>query len=90
MEVQFVLQLCREALLLILILSGPPILTSLVVGLLISVFQATTQIQEQTLSFVPKILLVFGILGLMGPWLISQIVLFTTRIYSAIPQVIGS
>lgn len=89
MEIQFVLQICREALLLILVLSGPPILTSLVVGLLISIFQATTQIQEQTLTFVPKIVLVFAILGLMGPWMISQVILFTQRIYSAIPKIIG-
>ncbi|NNE09295.1 MAG: flagellar biosynthesis protein FliQ, partial [Gemmatimonadetes bacterium] len=79
----------REALLLILVLSGPPILTSLVVGLLISIFQATTQIQEQTLTFVPKIVLVFAILGRMGPWMISQVIQFTQRIYSAIPKIIG-
>ncbi len=90
MEIQFVMQLCREALLLILILSGPPILTSLVVGLIISIFQATTQIQEQTLTFVPKILFVFGILGLLGPWLISQIVIFTSRVFESIPKVIGA
>ena len=89
MEVQFVLQLCREALLLILLLSGPPILASLVIGLLVSLFQATTQIQEQTLTFVPKIVVVFAVIGILGPWLISQIVIFTTRIYEAVPHVVG-
>jgi flagellar biosynthetic protein FliQ len=89
METQFVLQLSREALLLILVLSGPPILASLAIGLLISLFQATTQIQEQTLTFVPKIVIVFAVIGLLGPWLISQIVLFTTKIYQAIPYVVG-
>jgi flagellar biosynthetic protein FliQ len=73
----------------ILILSAPPILASLAVGLMISLFQATTQIQEQTLTFVPKIVVVFAVLGILGPWLISQVVIFTTRIYSAIPHVVG-
>jgi len=89
METQFVLQLSREALLLILVLSGPPILASLVIGLMISLFQATTQIQEQTLTFVPKIVVVFAVIGLLGPWLIGQIVRFTTKIYEAFPYVIG-
>lgn len=86
MELTFVLKLCNEALLMILILSGPALITSLVVGLMISVFQATTQIQEQTLTFVPKIVAVFLVIGLLGNWLISQLVVFSARIYSLIPR----
>jgi flagellar biosynthetic protein FliQ len=89
MESQFVLQLCRETLVLILVLSGPPLIVSLVVGLVISVFQATTQIQEQTLSFVPKMITVFGVLIITGPWLIAQLVMFSARIFEAIPRISG-
>jgi flagellar biosynthetic protein FliQ len=86
----FALKLCNEALLLILILSGPALLASLVVGLLVSIFQATTQVQEQTLTFVPKIVVTFLTIMLLGSWLLSQLVVFTQRIYQLIPRVIGA
>jgi len=89
MDIAFVLKLCNEALLLILILSAPALIASLTVGLLISIFQATTQIQEQTLTFVPKIVFTFLAIGLTGSWLIAQIVLFATRIYQLIPRISG-
>ncbi len=74
-------QLSYQALLMILILSGPPILISMVVGLLVAVFQAATQIQEQTLSFTVKLVAVIGTLLLMGGWLGGQILQFTNTIF---------
>lgn len=89
MEAQYALRLCREALVLVLVLSGPALLASLVIGLIVSVFQAMTQVQEQTLSSVPKIVAVFAVLAITGPWLISQLVSFTVRLFSSIPRIGG-
>jgi flagellar biosynthesis protein FliQ len=78
----------QQALLLVLVVSAPPVLMSLVVGFLISVFQATTQIQEQTLSFAPKVIAVFGVLALAGPWIGSQLVRFTFHVFDQFPAII--
>ena len=75
----------REALYLTLIASAPPIVISLIVGFAISLFQATTQIQEQTLTFAPKILIVFGVLGLAGPWIGHQLLAFTFELFDRFP-----
>lgn len=82
---QFFLKATNEALILILVLSAPPLLISLAVGLLISLFQATTQIQEQTLTFVPKIAAVFLTLALTGYWMLSQMIRFTHQLFWNIP-----
>lgn len=74
-------QLSYQALLMILILSGPPILISTLIGLFVAVFQAATQIQEQTLSFTVKLIAVIGTLLLMGGWLGGQILQFTKVIF---------
>jgi type III secretion protein S len=74
-------QLCYQALLMILLLSGPPIIISMIVGLFIAVFQAATQIQEQTLSFTVKLVAVIVTLLLMGGWLGGQILQFTNTIF---------
>ena len=79
----------QQALLLVLISSGPPIVLSLIVGFAVSVFQATTQIQEQTLSFAPKIVVVFGVLGLAGPWIGTNLLRFTFHIFDRFPLIIG-
>lgn len=78
----------RDAIFHILILSAPMLLSALIVGLVISVFQATTQIQEQTLSFVPKVLAIFLVLMLAGPWLLTTLVEFTLSIFNQIGNVI--
>jgi flagellar biosynthetic protein FliQ len=78
----------QEALYLCLLVSAPPIILSLVVGFLISVFQATTQIQEQTLSFAPKVIVVFGTLALVGSWMGSQLVRFTFHVFDRFPALI--
>jgi flagellar biosynthetic protein FliQ len=80
--------LTQEALFLVLVCSGPPVVMSLVVGFLVSVFQATTQIQEQTLSFAPKVVIVFGVLGLSGAWIGAQLMRFTFHIYDRFPALI--
>lgn len=74
-------QLCYQALLMIMLLSGPPILISMAVGLFVAIFQAATQIQEQTLSFTVKLIAVIFTLLLMGGWLGSQILQFTNTIF---------
>jgi len=84
MTTDFVIYIAREALMIFFILL--PILgTGLIVGLAIGVFQATTQINEMTLTFVPKIILVFLVIFLLTPWLLDLIVSFTMEIFSQIP-----
>lgn len=69
--------------------AAPPLLTALGIGLLISLFQAVTQINEMTLSFIPKILGVAGVLTLFGPYMIQSMVEFTRRIITNIPVMAG-
>ena len=86
---QQITYITQEALFLILICSGPPVVMSLVVGFMVSVFQATTQIQEQTLSFAPKVVVVFGVLGLSGAWIGAQLMRFTFHIFDRFPTMLG-
>ncbi|MCP3163873.1 flagellar biosynthesis protein FliQ [Myxococcus qinghaiensis] len=78
----------QEALFLVLVVSAPPVLMSLIVGFIISLFQATTQIQEQTLTFAPKVIIVFGVLAMTGPWIGSQLVRFTFHVFDRFPALI--
>jgi type III secretion protein S len=78
--------LSYQALMLILILSGPPILISMVLGLLVAIFQAATQIQEQTLSFTVKLFAVILSVMMMGGWLSGQMIQFTTTIFNGIAK----
>ncbi|MBI5544279.1 MAG: flagellar biosynthesis protein FliQ [Deltaproteobacteria bacterium] len=84
----YVANITREALYLTLIASAPPIFISLVVGFIISLFQATTQIQEQTLTFAPKIIIVFGVLALAGPWIGHQLLAFTYQMFDRFPYMV--
>jgi flagellar biosynthetic protein FliQ len=77
----------REGLLLVLILSAPPLIASLVLGLVIGVFQAATQIQDQTVSFVPKLVVVVVVLIALGPLLGAQLLRFTQAIFAALPLI---
>ncbi|WP_280553089.1 flagellar biosynthesis protein FliQ [Halomonas sp. 25-S5] len=72
-----------------LLLAGPLLLTALATGLLVSLFQAATQINEMTLSFIPKILAVFTVLVLAGPWLLKLITNFTIELFTNIPSMIS-
>jgi flagellar biosynthesis protein FliQ len=78
----------HQGLALVIMVSLPPVLMALTVGLIIAVFQATTQIQEQTLSFAPKVIAVFGVLALVGPWIGSQLVRFTFHVFDQFPAII--
>ena len=68
----------------------PMLLVGLVVGLAVSVFQAVTQIQEQTLSFIPKILGLVAVIAIAGPWMLGTIVTWTTELWQQIPNYVGS
>jgi flagellar biosynthesis protein FliQ len=86
---QLVIDLCREAITMALLIAGPMLVVALGVGLLISVIQAVTQIQEQTLVFVPKLLLVAGCFLVALPWLLQQLVRYTTTLFRSIPTIAG-
>lgn len=88
MTPETVLYLGREALYTILLVSAPILGGSLLIGLLISVFQATTQIQEQTLTFVPKIVVVLLVVAFFGPWMLKVLSAFTTNLFINIPHLI--
>ena len=85
---EYFIAIAKQTLFLALILTGPPVLTALLVGLTISILQATTQVQEQTLTFVPKLVSIITVLALMGPWMLSQLVSFATQIYGSFPTYI--
>jgi flagellar biosynthetic protein FliQ len=84
-----VIGVVQHALLMTATLSGPILLGCLVVGLLVSVFQSVTSIQEQTLSFVPKLLVVAAIIFFSGHWMLSELTGFTTTLYGQIPSLIA-
>jgi len=86
---QQVLDIARDAVLVIIKLCAPLLGVALIVGLAVSIFQATTQIQEQTLSFAPKILAVFLSIFIFGPWLMTTIKEFTLRLYNSILRFIS-
>lgn len=89
MTPESVMDLAYQGMRITLLMAGPLLLTALLVGLLISLFQAATQINEMTLSFIPKILAVFTVLVLAGPWMIKLIVDFTRELFGNIPLMIG-
>jgi flagellar biosynthetic protein FliQ len=80
--------IARETLLTAIILAGPPLLVGMLVGLIISMFQAVTQINEQTLSFVPKILAIFISLLIFGPWMLKILTDFSVNILGNLHNVI--
>lgn len=84
-----VINLASQAIGLAISVGGPMLLASLVIGLLVSVFQAVTQIQEQSLTLIPKIAGIVLILVLLGPWMLDKFVAYTTNLYSAIPTIVG-
>ncbi len=85
MTQEMVISIGREALTLTLLVSAPMLLLALVVGLAISIFQAVTQINEVTITFIPKIIAVSVALLVFLPWMIHMVVDFTTRLYALIP-----
>ena len=89
MTPQMVLTIGREALTLLLMISLPVLLTVLVVGLVVSIFQAVTQINENTLSFVPKLVAAVLVFAVAGPWMLSTVVDFIRRTIENIPNALG-
>ncbi|MFW5435159.1 flagellar biosynthesis protein FliQ [Paenibacillus apiarius] len=89
MSAEFIIGLAGQAVFTVLKVSAPMLAIALVVGLLISVFQATTQIQEQTLAFVPKIIAVMVAILLFGPWILTTVVDFTHNILNNLHLYIG-
>lgn len=81
MNEALIIELGQQTLFTILLMSAPMLGIGLIVGLAVSIFQATTQIQEATLAFIPKIVAVFASIVIFGPWLLSIIISFTTRLF---------
>jgi flagellar biosynthetic protein FliQ len=84
-----IVNLATQAMELALKVAGPLMLVGLVVGLVVSVFQAVTQIQEQSLSFIPKIIGMAVVIVVLGPWMLGQLVDYAQSLYLQIPQLVG-
>ena len=89
MSQEFVISIAENSVWTVLLVAGPLLVIALVLGLLVSIFQATTQIQEQTLAFIPKIVGVLFALIIFGPWMLSQLTNFTYQLYSNLHRFIG-
>ena len=89
MDSQQAFELGQNGLLMLLMISAPVLLTVLVVGLVVSIFQAATQINEATLSFVPKVVAAVAVLAIAGPWRLTMLVEYIQRTLLAIPTAVG-
>ncbi len=89
MNAQIVLTMGQEALLMLLLVSAPVLGAALVVGLLVSLFQAVTQIHEATLAFVPKLIAVIAVFAIAGPWMLTMLVEYLKRTMEAIPSMVA-
>jgi len=85
----FIVQITNEAILITIVISMPSILLSLFIGVGVAIFSATTQIQEQTLSFVPKMIAVFAVLAASGPWIGSTMIRFASRCLGGFVEVMN-
>jgi len=83
-----VMKLAQDALMTVAKLSGPILVITLAVGLLVSIFQALTQINEATLSFIPKIVIVGLLIALAGPWMLDVVVSYTNELFENIPDLV--
>ena len=89
MDAQQVFTVSQEGLYLMLIVSAPILLSVLLIGLIVSVFQAATQIHEATLSFVPKVIGAVAVLAIAGPWMLTTLVEYLQRTLQSIPGAVG-
>ncbi|MBI9100567.1 MAG: flagellar biosynthesis protein FliQ [Spirochaetaceae bacterium] len=85
----FIVSLLRSSIIQTLSIAAPVLLTSMLIGLIISIFQAVTSIQDQTLTFVPKIVAILTIIGLFGAWMINSMANFTSNLFNLIPTIAG-
>lgn len=88
MSIGMIVNVMRDGIFQVFILSAPILLAALAVGLIVAIFQATTSIQEQTLTFVPKILTILGMLALLGGWMFSVLRDYTVHLFEIIPKLI--
>lgn len=89
MTPESVLSLAQQAMMVTLMMAAPPLLAALLMGLLVSVFQAATQINEMTLSFIPKLVAIFVVLVLFGPWMLNILLDYIRQLFTGIPGMIG-
>ncbi len=89
MDQDTVVSLATRAMTLAIEVAGPLLLVGLVIGLVVSIFQAVTQIQEQSLSFIPKIVGLAALIVILGPWMLGQLVSYAQNLYMSIPQLIS-
>ena len=89
MTPETIMSMGNQAIHVSLLLAAPLLLVALVTGLLISLFQAATQINEMTLSFIPKLLAVFATLVIAGPWMLGTVLDYMRNLFSSIPQIVG-
>ncbi|MGG0411530.1 flagellar biosynthesis protein FliQ [Peribacillus simplex] len=89
MSAEFVIDIAEKGIYMVLIITGPLMVIALIVGLLVSIFQATTQIQEQTLAFVPKIVAVLLGLILLAPWMLSHLLSYANEIFGNLNRFVG-
>ena len=89
MNTDVVISLAMDAMNLAMKVALPLLLAGLIVGLAVSVFQAVTQIQEQTLAFIPKVLALIAVMVIAGPWMLGQLETYTQALYSSIPDLVG-
>lgn len=89
MTPESVMAIGQQAVELTLMVSAPLLLAALATGLLISIFQAATQINEMTLSFIPKLLVIFVVLVVAGPWMVNLMLEYMRRLFAGIPWMVG-
>jgi flagellar biosynthetic protein FliQ len=89
MTPESIMSLGNQAIHVSLLLGAPLLLVALIIGLIISIFQAATQINEATLSFIPKLLAVFATLVIAGPWMLGQMIDYIRQLFSSIPQLVA-
>ena len=85
MDTTEAIELGRRAVMLILVVGAPVLLTALVVGLIVSLLQAVTQVQELTLSFVPKIIAILVAIAILGPWMLEKLIEFSQEMFGQLP-----
>jgi flagellar biosynthesis protein FliQ len=89
MDQDSVVNLATHAMTVAVEIAGPMLLVGLVIGLVVSIFQAVTSIQEQSLSFIPKVIGLGAIIVLLGPWMLDQLVNYAQNLYTSIPSLVG-
>jgi flagellar biosynthetic protein FliQ len=89
MTPSFLIQFFQEAITIAASLALPPLLLGLVIGLMIAIFQAVTQIHEQTLVLIPKIITITAVLLLLGNWMLNQMITYTIKVFNLIPNMPG-